>query len=86
MLVLYLIIFAENFRFHFFMFLMQPEDGPGKKRVCRHSFNYFLNEHLLKVRLFFGQNSLRGQYIIQQWLLFTIPFSLYYRRLSLGIT
>lgn len=37
-LAAYLIIFAEIFRFHFFTFLRQPNDCPGKKRVGSHSF------------------------------------------------
>lgn len=56
-LVLYLIVFAEMVRLHFFMFLMHPKGCPGKKRACSHSFIYLLNEYLLNVRPVFAKIS-----------------------------
>lgn len=78
--VLYLIVLAEMVRFLFL-------HGPGKKRVCSHSFIYLFNEHFLwNARPVFAKIFYWGQYTIQRWLLFTTFFSLYYRCLSPGIT
>lgn len=75
MLVHYLIISAENFSFHFFnkQKTLQVKGGfEGILLFIRSMNTYWM------LGPSFCQKILRGQSLIQQWLLFTTSFSLYY--------
>lgn len=77
---LYWIQFAEIFRFQFFVFLLQLEDYPEKRsavilfRACSKN----TSEH----QVCFCQHVLRGQYLIQECVLFTSCWS--HRQASSG--
>lgn len=80
MRVLYLIVLAEMVRFLFL-------HGPGKKRVCSHSFIYLFNEHLYgMLDLFLPKYSIEDNIQYNGGFYSPLFFSLYYRCLSPGIT